>query len=325
MVFAAALAVAAGAVAAVLVRQLRSRPDVPIRFAAIALGAAAVHALLFAVVFRRWAMRGAAIYVAASALLFAAAGGARHAAGLVVLVASALLLGAAGRRIGALFLPDHSLTTGVSLGVGIAAASLVVSLALLFGVFGTPFLAGFALAAVALAVPELRRRKAGTSAIVSDIGAGAQLTGAVVIELTFLFGAAAIVRGIAPESGFDALTRYLPWLKIAARTGAFPDIPWQFPFIIPQSGVAFSLLYTFDPVAQRVAMLLALAVCAAIAGARRLRKDVAPGLAGLVALVVASCPLVLVAAHGVQPDAFSWLAVLLLGVAAGDGDPHRAA
>jgi hypothetical protein len=144
-------------------------------------------------------------------------------------------------------------------------------------------------------------------------------------ELLFLFAAAAIVRGLAPESGFDSLTRYRPWLKIAAHTGAFPDIPWQFPFIIPQSGVAFELAYAFDPVAQRAAMLLVLAACAAIAGARSLGKDVLPGLAGLVALVVASCPLVLGAAHGVQPDAFSWLAVLVLGVVASDGDHRRIA
>lgn len=349
MVFFAALAAAAAAVAALVVRQLGARPDVPLRFAARAIAVAALHALLAAAVFRRWGIRGVSVYVAASAVVFAAAGGPRHAAALVVLAAAVPLLGAAGRRIGALFLPAASLSAGVCLGFGIAAVSWAISLALLAGVFGTPFLAGLGIAAVGLAVlpSSTRAGRADLSVValakVEASGEGGRGSGGMrfllplstwrggggvrsaAIELAFLLGAAEAMRGTAPESGFDALTRYLPWLKIAARTGGFPKLPWQFPFVLPQAGLAWAAAFAFDPVAQRVAMLLALAVCAAIAGARCFRKDVAPGLAGLVALIVASCPLVLSAAHGLQPDPFAWLAVLLLAVAASDGDLRRSA
>jgi len=89
-------------------------------------------------------------------------------------------------------------------------------------------------------------------------------------------------------------------------------------------------------------MLLALAACAAIAAARcRSPRSVAAqngppretaaqnrpprGIAALVVLAVASCPLVLSAARGLQPDPFGWLAVLLLAVVVSEGsEPARA-
>jgi len=332
-------------VAWVAVRQLRARPDVPVRFAAAAFAAAAVHAAVFAAVQRRFGARGACLFVGASLAALAALGGPRRAAALLVLGAAAALFAAIGDRAGRLVLPDSSLSAGVRVGMGIALFSWAISIALMAGVFTPAFLAILLAAAAAWGAAGIRPvaadlRSAGHR--LAEEWNGATAAG---VEIGFLLASTAIVRNLAPESGFDALTRYLPWVKLAAHFHSFPDLPGQFPFVLPQAGLAWAAAFSFDPVAQRGAMLAALAVCAAIAASRcrtpranaapdespranavpdeSPRQNAAPhespgGIGFLVVLAVASCPLVLSAAHGLQPDAFGWIAVLLLGVVAVD-------
>ncbi|HET9794263.1 MAG TPA: hypothetical protein VFS34_07360, partial [Thermoanaerobaculia bacterium] len=229
--FLAAFSLGAAAVVAVVIRQLRARPDLPLGFAAAASAVAAAHAATFAFVFRRRGTRAAAVFLGLSIVALAGAGGWRRTVAMLGLAGAAALSAAVGDRIGALILPKDVLSWGARLGFGILAAAWAVSALLLAGVFGRGIAAAGLVVAGAFAGAagwRERRRNAGVRRRPSWTDASAAAA-----ELFFLLGAAALVGNLAPESGFDALTRYLPWVKIAARTGAFPRIPWQFPFILP--------------------------------------------------------------------------------------------
>jgi hypothetical protein len=274
---------------------------------------AAAHAAAFTFLFRRRGARAAGFFLALSAVGLAAAGGWRKAAAIAVLAAAAALLTAGGGAIGRLLLPDGSLSLGTSLGFGVLAVSWAVSLKLSAGVF-RPWMGAAAIAALGIWGLAARRRRLAAPRP-APVWTGASAAAAecpfwlAAAELSFLLAAVAVVRSLAPESGFDALTRYLPWVKIAARTGGFPNIPWNYPFVLPQAGLAWAAAFAFDPVAQRAAMLLPLAACCGIVFAR---VRATRGISALVVLALVSSPLVVSAGRGLQPDPVGWTAILLL-------------
>jgi len=279
---------------------------------------AAAHAAAFAFLYRRRGTRAAGFFLVLSAVGLAAAGGWRRAAAIAVLAAAAALLGDGGGAIGRLLLPAGALSLGTSLGLGILAISWAVSLKLFAGVF-RPWMGAAAIVALGTWGLAARRR---TEAAPRPAPAWSG-SSAAAAELAFLLAAVAVVRSLAPESGFDALTRYLPWVKIAARTGGFPEIPWNYPFVLPQTGLAWATAFAFDPVAQRAAMLLPLAACCGIVFAR---SRATRGIGSLVVLALVSCPLVLSAGRGLQPDPVGWTAVLLLAALVCEAtDPARRA
>src|SRR5512142_615063 len=134
--FLAAFSLGAAAIVAVVIRQLRARPDLPLGFAAAASAVAAAHAATFAFVFRRRGTRAAAVFLGLSIVALAGAGGWRRTVAMLGLAGAAALSAAVGDRIGALILPKDVLSWGARLGFGILAAAWAVSALLLAGVFG---------------------------------------------------------------------------------------------------------------------------------------------------------------------------------------------
>lgn len=316
--FLAAVAAAAGGIALAGIRELAQHPEISLRHLVKLSSAAALHALLFGLVWRMSSrrVRSAALYLAASAAALLAAAGPRLAAAAGVLLVAAALLARVGDRIARRLLPEESRSAGVNIGFGIAAASVAGSLLASFGAFRPWAVAALAALAVAASLPG-----AGTSiralrarfAILEREADGWMAAGC---EILFLFAVLRFVRGLAPESGADAITRYLPYVKLVGHFHRLPEIPWQFPFILPQAGLTYAAFFDFLPVAQRGAFLLAFAGTAALTF-RRCRAG--RGLALVTVLILASCPVVATAAHGLQPDAFGWLVLLVLAVTATDG------
>jgi hypothetical protein len=316
--FVAAFAAAGVGLAIVGVRRVESHPGQPFVHMVRLGAAAALHILFYLLVWRGFAgrtrARAAATYLAASFAVLLAAGGPHRAAGLGILVAASAVLALIGDRIARLLLPEDSVSAGAALGFGIAAASVAGSFLAFIGAFqpgaiAAVFAAGTAwgVRGAGTAVRSLRLR-------LHDIEIG--FWTAAGWEIAFLLAAVRIVHGLVPESGFDAVSRYLPYVKILWRFHALPDIPWQFPFILPQAGLAYAGLFGFAPMARRGAFLLAFGAAAALV-LRRCRAG--RGLALAATLVLVSCPVITAGARGLQPDVFGWLVVLLLAVTATDG------
>ena len=317
MAFVAALAAAGAGLAILGVRRVESHSYATVHTLRLA-AAAALHILMYLLTWRvfggRARLRAVAIYLAASSAVLLAAGGPRRAAGIGILLAASAVLALIGDRIARLVLPEDSVSAGIALGFGIAAASIAGSFLAVVGAFRPAAIAAVSAAGIAWgasgagpAVRSLRLRFRNNE---PDFWTAAGW------EIAFLLAAVRIVHGIVPGSGFDAVSRYLPYVKILWHFHALPEIPWQFPFILPQAGLAYAGLFGFAPVAQRGAFLLAFGAAAALV-ARRCRAE--RGLALAATLVLVSCPVVTAGARGLQPDVFGWLAVLLLAVTATDG------
>jgi hypothetical protein len=307
-----------GGLAIIALRQLRTRPDLPLVFVCGFLVVAVIHALAFALIHRIFAARAkaAAVFLGASLVVFVAAGGAGHAAALLTLALAAAFLILIGNRVARMSLPENALSVGVRLGFGIMLCSAAGSLLAVFGIFRAPFLVILTAIGIAWALPDARRLADELRASVRSVAREWNGISAAGAELAFLLFVVATIVGLAPESGFDGLTRYLPYVKFVDHFHRLPDLPWQFSFVIPQAGLTYAAILGFAPVAQRGALLLALAASVGIV-LRRSRASL--GTALLVALTLASCPLVLAASRGLQPDAFAFLAVLLLAVVSTDG------
>jgi len=319
-VFLAAAAAGGIALAAIGLRQLEAHPEVPLDIFFAVVAVALLHAFLYGAILRLFGSRRtvAAIFFAASTLLLLAAAGPRRAAAVAVLLVAAAVLALIGKRIARAVVPAGVLSTGVGLGTGIAAASIVATLLATAGEFRPMFLlpitALTALWGISGARRVTRARHGGADSVPGEWNWRV----AAEWEIAFLIMATLLAKGLSPESGFDAVSRYLPYVKILARFHALPDVPWQFPFVLPQAGLAYAATLGWAPVAQRGAFLLALAAAALLV----IRRSRAPlDISLVVALIVVSCPLIEGSARGLQPDAFGWVAVLLLGVVSTEGEP----
>jgi len=318
LAFLALAAAGAAGLTAESISLIVAHPEVSLRHFAKLSGGAAVHALAYALVWRLSSRRGraAALFLAVSAAVFLAVAGPGRAAAVGILAGAAVLLSLVGGRIARRLLPEASLSAGVSLGLGIAAASVAATLLAAFGSFRPWPLAATASLGVAWGLSG-----AGEAwrALRERIAALERETDAWVAagwEIVFLLAGLRLVHGLVPESGADAVSRYLPYVRMLGHFHRLPDVPWQFPFILPQAGLTYAAFFGFAPMAQRGAFLLAFGAAAALA-VRRCRAGRELALATI--LIVASCPLIASAARGLQPDAFGWLAVLLLGVMSVEG------
>lgn len=286
--------------------------------------AAGIHALLFAAV-QRLALakaRAAAIFLAGSGLLLVALGGVRIAGAIVVLGAAVVLLFLVGRRLAAALLPCAAVSPGTGVAFGICAASVIGATFAMVGAFRGDVIAPAAVLAAVWGARRFRDAAAEIVARAREIARDWNVRVAAAAELAFLFAASLLVRGLGPEQGSDALTRYLPYVKLLAHFHALPAIPEQFPFVLPQAGLTWAALLTFAPIALRGAFLVALAGCAALS-ARLSRARGWPSAA--ITLLVASCPLVAGPSLGLQPDAFAWLTILVLAtVVTESGVPESA-
>ncbi|HWC64481.1 MAG TPA: hypothetical protein VG777_00255, partial [Thermoanaerobaculia bacterium] len=121
------------------------------------MGAAAVHAAVFAFLQRRFGAKGAFLFAAGTLAALAAAGGIGRATALAVLAATGVLFAAVGDRAARKLLPDESLSFGVRIGIGMALFSWAASVALFFGIFTPIFLAALFAVAVLFGTGSFRR------------------------------------------------------------------------------------------------------------------------------------------------------------------------
>ena len=318
LAFLALIAAGAALLAMEAIRRLQAHPEVSLRHFAKVSAAGAVHMLVYALVWRLSSrrVRATVLYLASSAAVFFAVAGPCRALSVGILVAAAAVLSLVGGRIARRLLPAGSLSLGVSLGFGIAAASVAATLLAAFEAFRPWPLAAIATLGIAWGLPgtgDAVRAFRARFALLEREADGWTAAG---WEIVFLFAGLRLVHGLTPETGSDAASRYLPYVKMLWHFHRLPDLPWQFPFILPQAGLTYAAFFGFAPAAQRGAFLLAFAAAAALAVRRcRASRELALGTI----LVLASCPIVAAAAHGLQPDAFGWMVVLLLGVMSVEG------
>ncbi|MGH9365300.1 MAG: glycosyltransferase family 39 protein [Thermoanaerobaculia bacterium] len=284
--------------------------------------AAGAHLLCLVVLSLRF--RGKALpalaFWGASFIAFLALGQLRLVVAFVLVGLAALLFVAVGEQISRVILPVSS--WAINLGFGILVSSVVGSLLAWFHVFH-----GWsaALTLVPLAMLTLRRRwrewPAGSEAVLSRLRAPFRkwtLERALALEGVFLLFLFVLVDASAPQTRSDAIRVYWPYVKLLDHFGGFIQMPFHWSYIIPQPGVTFSatMLACFGTVAVRFSMFLVLISMVGICVGGSL---IGRPAATVLAIVVGSCPIVLLTASSLMQDAFVSVVVLLLAVVCTEG------
>lgn len=286
--------------------------------------AAAAHVaclLALSLVFRRKA-GPALVFWGASLIGFLAMGRFRFVLAFVLAGVAALLLAAVGAEVARAILPAQFRFWAVNLSFGILVSSVVGSALAAFHLFYW-WSAALAMAPlVALTLSRFARERPGWSARMTGTLRGAlgdwNLEKALALEGIFLLLVFALVGACAPETRSDAIRLYWPYVKLLRHFGGFVEMPFQWSYIVPQPGLTFAatVLTFFGPLAVRFSMVLVLlSLFGLCAGRSLLARPAATALA----VVVASCPIVLWTAFSLYQDAFVSLVVLLLAVVCIEG------
>lgn len=239
-----------------------------------------------------------------------------------------------GRQIASFIMPKNLVGWGMSLGFGIVAASLLGAAlsalhALQSWVVGAIFLG----ALVSTMWACFRSQNIKGSFGWSDIPqwSAPQLLAFEGVFLTLLF---LLVAGSPPESKSDAIRIYWPYVKLMQENHGFFDLPFHFSYIIPQAGLSYAacILLLLGPTAVRWAMLLPWLALVGIVGRNELRavdengqNRISSGSRAALALVVASCPILLSVTSSLMQDTFVCLTGVLLALVCVHGkDPSGA-
>ena len=287
--------------------------------------AAILHSALFLLLTAgfRIRARGALLYWGASALVLVYLGGWTSAQALILIILFGFACSRIGNLIARRLLPVASQGWGVSLGIGILLFPVAGALLAWIHLFKWWTLAILMIAAL---IPDFRSRAA---RLRGDIKAGWQaylaawdLAFAFSLQALFLLGAYAFVAALAPETNSDAVRFYWPYMKLLRYYSGFFDGPRQWAYIIPQAGLVYgsAVLSLLGKHAVRLSMLLAWASLIGMMGRRWLNP--VSGARYALAIVIASCPVILWITGSLMQDSFVSVAVVVLAVLCLEGrDP----
>jgi hypothetical protein len=283
---------------------------------------AGVHVVVLVVsqLICRWRMLTAFALWGVSFATLLALGGAQQLAVSALVAAAAAALVVLGDGPARFTLPPTRLSWGVRLGFGILGCSVVGAWLCVLGAF-TGTSVGLTLA-IALAWTVRKTGGALVRELVQDVSALAarwDLPTALGAETAFLLAAFAFVGASAPESRSDAIRVYWPYVKLLEHLQGFFDIRAQWGYVIPQAGLTYAagVLVVFGSRAVRYAMLLSLLALFGIL-VNRGRSSERPAAWSL-ALLLASCPIMLWTSLSLYQDAFVCLATVVLGLVCIDG------
>jgi hypothetical protein len=284
-------------------------------------------------------------YWVLSAALVLAAGGLTAVLAFLAVLLFRAVVAVVGDGLARLLFDEADRNWGASLGLGILAAAVLgaylaafhlftawgVAVALSLGVGLSWWLGGFGRSARSTDANSLRSDMRPVP-LADRLGLlASEAGGALALEVAFLLGVFAWVGASAPEGRTDALRVYWPFVRLLDHFHGFFNLPYQWSFIAPQAGVTYagSLFVSFGSRSVRYAMLLALTALVAMIwnsplsrrGDDGVRATASSGSA-TVAILAASCPLILGMSLSLMQDTFVSLAVFLLALLCLEGrDP----
>jgi hypothetical protein len=287
------------------------------------LGLGHVLALLIVWKAARGSSRIAILFWGLSTVLFVAAGGWGSVLLLLELALFAVVCIGIGDGISSFVLEEEVCGWAAALSFGIAFISCVGTLLAATHLFAAGAAAAALAACLVLSLswrgkPFLfRMRKAGSTLLAGTWSVATTFC----LEGLFLLGIFSWVWAGLPEKTIDGMRVYLPYVNLLEHFHGFVDLPSHRSYIIPQPGLTYAGLVQilFGAHAARYAMSLALLGLVGMICARG-KRDVSAALA--VALVVATCPLMLRATFSLMQEAFVSLVTFLLALACIEGrDP----
>jgi hypothetical protein len=284
---------------------------------------ASAHVLAFLLI-RKYAGPRARIAIAFWALSAAAVltvGGIASALVFLAILCFGLVVMGIGDGLARFLFEEGERNWGLSLGLGIAFTSVLGTYLAAAHLF-TAWAIG-SLLLLSLVIAQLRRR----AGLLAGIRAGAaqvfsaqlSLSQGLALEGMFLFAVFAWVGASPPEVRSDAMRVYWPYVRLLGHFRGFFDLPFQWYFIVPQAGVTYaaSLYVLFGSRCVRYAMLLALTALVAMVWSRV--RGAGSSVSIAVALLVASCPLILGMTLSLMQDTFVSLATFLLALVCIEG------
>ena len=268
--------------------------------------------------------RGACIFWVLSGIALLAAGGLARAVAACLTLIFALILIWIGDHLSRFTLLEDGRGWGASMAFGIVLLSLLGAFLSWVHLFKGWVLLLSILPFLVLAFLRRASLAARLSACWCRFSASWNVTSALAIEGVFLVGMFLFVGATAPETRYDAVTRYWPYLKLLERHSGFFELPYQWWFVIPQAGLSYagSIYLLLGPQAVRWSMLLAWLALLGMAwrglgdgGCINGKKPSSQnGINLAVALILASCPLVLLETSSLMQDTFVALVAVLLAL-----------
>ncbi len=256
--------------------------------------------------------RGAAIFWAVSALAVVCAGGWPQAKGLVLMVLMAGLLMALGRNVARILLDDESRTWAIHIGFGVLCSSLLTSYLAWLHWLKWWILAPLLLLSLILSL----RQPILQGAVEAWKGFSSRWNFAVALALQalFLLTVFAYVYTVAPEMQSDALRSYWPYVRLMRLHSGFTEVPQVWAYIIPQAGMAYAatVMTLFRERAVQLSSLLIWLILIGLVCRRRNGGSLETRL--MLALVVASSPVVLWVATSLMQDCFVCLAAVMFAI-----------
>jgi hypothetical protein len=266
----------------------------------------------------------ALVFWGASIIGFLALGQARFVGAFFLLILGSLVWTAVGDGIIRVLLPPERFSWGVRLGLGIVVSSVAGSVLALFHLF---FWWSTALLLAPLLILAARRWREWLTESAASVGKWLRdwnPAKALAFESFFLLVLFVLVGAAAPESKSDAIRLYWPYVRMLDHFAGFAEMPYQWSYIIPQPGLTYAatVLAWFGPLAVRYSMVLVLISLVGICIGRSPRDR---SLATALAVVMASCPIVLWTTTSLYQDAFVSLVTVLLALVCIEGrDPGSA-
>lgn len=298
-----------------LIVRIKERTETLAYFSQALLPIALAHTLLFLLVYKllRIGARGAIIFWGISGAVFLVLGGLPAISAFAEALAFGLILILIGMSIAKYILPEDSMHWSVALGMGILSTSVVGAY-----MASTHLFRWFILAPILMWLLYhlgWRRRRVWVGFLKEGwlkFSEGWDLPHALSLQGCFLLLLFVFVAGMAPDTNSDAIRFYWPYIKWLRHDGGFLQIAQQWSYIIPQAGLTYAgvLLSLGGSPLARLSMLLA---WLALAGILLRRKSGTVGNVS-VALVMASCPVVLWTAPSLMQDAFVSMAVVMLAL-----------
>jgi hypothetical protein len=298
-----------------LFMKIEGRTDVFVFFLDVLLPTAAIHTGIFVLLAFGFRMRARGILIfwimSAAALVFW--GGWNAAQGLVLILILGLFLTLIGSLLTKHLLLPSAHGWGISLAFGIALTSIAGAFLAWAHIFYWWVLV---LAMLAILVPGFRSGLSIYRAQIREawksLVSGWNLPFAFTIQGLFLLGVYAFVVAMAPETNSDAIRFYWPYMKLLSHYAGFFDGPYQWSYILPQGGAVYgaTVLVLLGRQVVRLSMLL---VWAALIGivCRRIQEQYS-SIQCAVALIVASCPVVLWVSSSLMQDIFACAFVVVL-------------
>ncbi|HVN82892.1 MAG TPA: hypothetical protein VMW38_28170, partial [Terriglobia bacterium] len=294
-------------------------------FLAFLLPTALVHMLLLIFIVKAFRLKATAcsIYWALSILAFLVKGGWGRMAAFIMVVAFAVVLWAWGKALGKRILPVEESRFGISLTLGILACSYLGALLCWVHLYTWWMLAIVAAVGLWLTASEFRMAWARLPVKWHALNSQWSLATTVTLEGLFLVGLFLFVAATAPEMKSDALRFYWPYLKMLKANSGFFSIPYQWSYVIPQSGLGYAgvLYLLLGGVSVRWSMMLAWVALIAMVASHKGDRLHPAALA--LALVIAACPMILLVTGSLMQDTFVCLAVVALATVCLQGDTSQ--